>query len=113
MTSDRLILTEVILSGKRWIEVQATGRVLAESHNLTAEAASIRYTSDKEVVTIEGNARSPLHVWWRKAIGEKPTTLTGNKISYYPRTNEVDLESINHIDLQSLPRGIKLPGFGQ
>jgi hypothetical protein len=113
MTSDRLTLTEVIVPGQRWIEVQATENVLAEGRSITVEAASIRYTSDKEILTIEGSTRSNARVWRRTAPGQKEDTMDGQKFKYHLRSGQIELDSINSIELNNLKGGFGFPGLGR
>jgi hypothetical protein len=109
MTSDKLTLTEMIVSGRRWFEAQATDRVIAEGRSLTVEAASIRYTSDKEVLTIEGSARTPIHGWHTAVVGQRPTTIRGQKVSYHLRSGQLEADSVDRIEFD-LNGGLRLPG---
>jgi hypothetical protein len=109
MTSDKLTLTEMIVSGRRWLEAQATDRVVAEGQLMTVEAASIRYTSDKEVLTIEGSPRTPIRGWYVREPGQQPSTIRGQKMNYHLRSGQLDLESVDRIEFD-LNGGLKLPG---
>jgi hypothetical protein len=107
MTSDRLTADDMLLPGAHWIELEATGNVHVEGQGFTVQAASVGYTSDKEVLTIRGDGRADAHVWQSPAPGEAPTKIQFQRGSYNLRTGKFDGDGFKRIELQN-PDGIRL-----
>jgi hypothetical protein len=85
--------------------------VIAEAAGqaLTVEAASIRYTSDKEILTIEGSTRTPVQGWHRPVAGQPANTIRGQKVRYHLRSGLLELDSVDRIEFD-LNGGLRLPG---
>ena len=73
-------------------------------------AASVRYTSDKEVLTIEGNGRVDAEIWYQSVPGQPRTYTSARKLRYWLREGSFDGEDFNILDLQQLSPRLRLPG---
>ena len=102
MTSDRLIVTELITPSARWMELEATNNAYLEGRALKVQAASIRYSSDKEVVTVSGDGRADANIWHQATPGQKPSTIVVQKWKYFLRTGAWESDGIKHFDLQNI-----------
>jgi hypothetical protein len=102
MASDRLAVTEMLLSSQRWMELEASDNVLVEGRTFTVRAATVRYTSDKEILTIEGNGRIDAEIWHQAVPGEPRTYTSARKLRYWLRDGTFDGEDFNTLDLQQI-----------
>jgi hypothetical protein len=102
MTSDNLTMTEMLLPDVSWVEMQATGNTLVEGTSFTARAAKIGYTSDKEVLTVEGDGRSDAQIWYQAAPGQPRSYTSARKFRYWLRDGTFDGEDFSVLDLQQL-----------
>jgi hypothetical protein len=110
MTSDKLSVTEMQVGGQKWLEMWAKENVVVEGRTFTVRAASVRYTSDKEVLTIEGNGRQDAEIWYQSVPGQPRTYTSARKLRYWIREGEFDGEDFNILDLQQLSPRLRLPG---
>lgn len=102
MTSDRLIVTELFTPSARWMELEATNNAYLEGRALKVQAASIRYSSDKEVVTVSGDGRADATIWHQAAPGQTPSKVIVQKWKYFLRTGAWESDGIKHFDLQNI-----------
>jgi hypothetical protein len=110
MTSDKLSVTEMQIGGQKWLEMEAKENAIVEGRTFTVRAASVRYTSDKEVLTIEGSGRTDAEIWYQSLPGQPRTYTSARKLRYWIREGEFDGEDFNVLDLQQLSPRLKLPG---
>jgi hypothetical protein len=109
MTSDRLRVTEMQVGGQKWLEMDAKENTIVEGRTFTVRAASVRYSSDKEVLTIEGNGRTDAEIWYQTVPGQPRTYTSARKLRYWIREGTFDGEDFNILDLQQLSPRLKLP----
>jgi hypothetical protein len=110
MTSEKLAVTAMQVGGQKWLEMEAKENAIVEGRTFTVRAASVRYTSDKEVLTIEGNGRTDAEIWYQSVPGQPRTYTSARKLRYWIREGEFDGEDFNILDLQQLSPRLKLPG---
>ena len=110
MTSDKLAVTEMQVGAQKWLEMEAKENAVVEGSKFTVRASSVRYTSDKEVLTIEGNGRTDAEIWYQSVPGQPRTYTSARKLRYWIREGEFDGEDFNILDLQQLSPRLKLPG---
>jgi hypothetical protein len=110
MTSDKLAVTDMQVGGQKWLEMEAKENVIVEGRTFTVRAASVRYTSDKEVLTIEGNGRTDAEIWYQSVPGQPRTYTSARKLRYWLREGTFEGEDFNVLDLQQLSPRLKLPG---
>lgn len=107
MTSDQLRLTQIVLGTRRWFELLATGNVLVEGRELTVQAPRVGYSSDKEVLTIEGQGRVMARAW----VGRQRNYLEGERLQYNLGTGAATTDRIQNIRIQlGTDRPLPLPG---
>lgn len=107
ITSDQLRLTQMAVGTRRWFELLATGQVLIEGHELTIQAPRVGYTSDKEVLTIEGQGRVMARAW----VGRQRNFLEGQRLQYNLRTGAATTDRIQNIRIQlGSDAALPLPG---
>lgn len=107
MTSDRLRIDVLSEFGTRWIEMNASGNTHVEGRSFTVQAASVRYNSAKEVLTIEGDGRADAHLWWQSAPGQPPDDSTFRKVQYNLRTGQFLGGDFSNINLRNLRGGLQ------
>jgi hypothetical protein len=108
MTSEKLAVTEMQVGGQKWLEMEAKENAVVEGRTFTVRAASVRYTSDKEVLTIEGNGRTDAEIWYQSVPGQPRTYTSARKLRYWIRDGSFDGEDFNVLDLQQIGKGLKL-----
>jgi hypothetical protein len=113
MTSERLTILEMTPAGQpAWIEASASGNTVVEGKNFTVHAPRITYTSDKEVLSLEGDGRADAELWYRTVPGQPSSYGAASKWRYWLRTGLFDVEGarpfefqLNGIDKIRLPGG--------
>lgn len=110
MTSDKLIVTEMLLPDQKWIEMQAKDNTLIEGRQFTVRAANVRYAGDKEVLTVEGDGRADAQIWYQAVPGEPRTHTAARKFRYWLRDGTFDGEDFSVLDVQQIGRGLKIRG---
>jgi hypothetical protein len=108
LASDTLALTEMLVTGQKWFEMEASD-ALIEGRTFTIRAAKVRYAGDKEVLTIEGNGRTDAEIWHQSVPGEPRTYTSARKLRYWLRDGTFDGEDFNTFDLQQIGPRVKLP----
>jgi lipopolysaccharide export system protein LptA len=101
-------VTELIVPGRRWFEMLATGNTRVEGRSITVEAPRIGYTSDKEVLTIEGEGRVLARGWMQSAPGRERDVFEGQKLQYNVRTGAAATDGVKNIRIHLDP-DMKLP----
>jgi len=87
MNSDALTVTEMSLSkAQKWVELEATGNVRAEGKSFTAQAARIGYTSDKDMLILEGDGRNDAEFWHQTTPGSQHSHTAAGKITFQRKT---------------------------
>jgi hypothetical protein len=112
MTSERLTVLEMTLAGQpRWIEASASGGAIVEGTTFKVSAPRIAYTSDKEVLTLEGDGRADAELWYRAVPGQAPSYGAARKWRYWLRTGLFDVEDARPFEFQlnGIDK-IRLPG---
>jgi hypothetical protein len=112
LTSDRLTVLEMAPAGQTpWIEAFASGGAVVEGKEFTVQAPRIAFTSDKELLTIEGDGFKEAELWHRRAPGEPSSYAAARKWSYWLRSGTLSVEGSKEFNIQQLPAGLlRLPG---
>ncbi|MEX2176104.1 MAG: hypothetical protein WD872_17210 [Pirellulaceae bacterium] len=112
INSERLTVVEMTPPGQpRWIETYASGNAVVEGKTFTVEAPRIVYTSDKQMLTLEGDGRADAQLWYRTLPGQPTSHVAAQKWQYWLRTKLFEVQGIKTSDFQ-VPSGgpFKLPG---
>jgi hypothetical protein len=113
ITSRELTVVEMLLPGQpRWIETSATGNVVVEGRTFTVHAPLVAYSTDKEVLTLEGDGRADAELWHREAPGQSSSYASARKWRYFLRTGMFDVEDAKTFNIQDFNNGgrIRIPG---
>jgi hypothetical protein len=112
MTSERLTVTEMAPAGQpAWIEASASGNTVVEGKSFTVHAPRITYTSDKEVLSLEGDGRADAELWYRTVPGQPSSYGAASKWRYWLRTGLFDVEGARPFEFQlNGIEKIRLPG---
>lgn len=107
LTGDELTATEMIARGPTgdpisWMELLASGNVVVEGRQFTARAGRISYTSEKELLIVEGSGRSDAEWWWREQTGARTAYNVARKFVYSRKTDYLDVEGGKVLDVQQL-----------
>ena len=101
-----LTVTEMSLSkAQKWVELEATGNVIAEGQSFTALAARIGYTSNKDQLVLEGDGRNDAEFWHQTAPGSQHSHTAAGRIRFQRKTGtlEVNDGKTGTITLSNLP----------
>jgi hypothetical protein len=112
MTSERLTVIEMSPAGQTpWIEASATGNTVVEGKKFTVHAPRISYTSDKELLTLEGDGRADAELWYRTVPGQPSSYGAARKWRYWLQTGMFDVEDAKPFEFQlnGIDK-IRLPG---
>jgi lipopolysaccharide export system protein LptA len=111
MTSEKLTVIEMRPGGQKpWIEAFVTGNAIVEGKTFTVHAPRISYTSDKQLLTLEGDGRADAVLWHRTAPGQPESRVPAQKWQYWMETGEFSVQGIGNSDFQSPPGGLRLRG---
>jgi hypothetical protein len=115
MTSDKLTAIEMNPPRQRpWIEASVTGNTIVEGKKFTVHAPRIAYSSDKEVLSLEGDGRADAELWYRTVPGQPSSYGAASKWRYWLRTGLFDVEGARPFEFQlnGIDK-IRLPGGGE
>ena len=101
LTSHKLTMIEMLAGRERWIETQATGNAVVEGQTFTVQAPLISYSSQKEVLTLEGDGHADAELWYRTIPGEPSSYAAARKWRYWLRTGMFDVEDARVFDLKN------------
>jgi hypothetical protein len=111
MTSEKLTVIEMRPAGQKpWIEAFVTGNAIVEGKTFTVHAPRISYTSDKQLLTLEGDGRADAVLWYRTAPGQPGSRVPAQKWQYWMETGEFSVQGIGNSEFQSPPGGLRLRG---
>ena len=111
MTSEKLTVIEMRPAGQKpWLEAFVTGNAIVEGKTFTVHAPRISYTSDKQLLTLEGDGRADAVLWYRTAPGQPGSRVPAQKWQYWMETGEFSVQGIGNSDFQSPPGGLRLRG---
>jgi lipopolysaccharide export system protein LptA len=111
MTCEKLTVIEMRPAGRKpWIEAFVTGNAIVEGQTFTVHAPRISYTSDKQLLTLEGDGRADAVLWHRTAPGQPGSRVPAQKWQYWIETGEFSVEGIGNSDFQAPPGGLRLRG---
>ena len=111
MTSERLTVTEMAPAGQRpWLEASAASAIV-DGKSFKVSAPRISYTSDKEVLTLEGDGRADAELWYQTLPGQPSSYGAARKWRYWLRTGMFDVEDARPLEFQlnGIDK-IRLPG---
>jgi hypothetical protein len=106
MTSDVLKVTEFVQPPPRWFEVQATGNTKVRGQKFDVDAPVVGYSSQKELLKIEGDGRANAKAWVRQALGDKPNIFEGERFTYNLKNGEWQTDVVKNIHI-NLPPNMK------
>jgi hypothetical protein len=91
----QLTVAETItpLDSKKSIELEALGNAQAENATFKAVANRITYAEAKDLLILEGDGRSDANLFRQDRPGDPPTTLTAQKVWFWPKTNRCKIEN--------------------
>ncbi|MDX1948634.1 MAG: hypothetical protein SFU86_24820 [Pirellulaceae bacterium] len=110
LTSAKLTVIEMLDGRRRWIETQASGNAVVEAATFTVQAPLISFSSDKEVLTLEGDGHADAELWYRTIPGEPSSYAAARKWRYWLRTGMFDVEDARVFDLNNPGGKFRLPG---
>jgi hypothetical protein len=105
MTTDKLTVLEMLIPNnpQRWIELEARGNTLIEAQEFTARAQRVSYSTQKELLVVEGDGRSDAEFWKSQGPPGSPFGYTASqKFQYWRKTGDLHLGPTKVIDLQQL-----------
>jgi lipopolysaccharide export system protein LptA len=103
MTSDVLTATEFLQPLPRWIEVQATGNTKVRGQKFDVDAPIVGYSSQKELLKIEGDGRANAKAWVRQTPGDKSNSFEGERFTYNLKTGEWQTDVVKNIHINLPP----------
>jgi len=108
MRSQTLRITDTSFAQARSFALAAEGGAKVEGRNMFVDAPRLKYASDKEALTIEGEGRVLARIDYFQ--GGRPVTTQAQRIWYNLRSGELKLDGANI----QFPLGgeLKFPGLG-
>ena len=106
---DQLTVVQMLLpvGGRRAVEVEALGNALVENTTFTARGNRITYAEAKNLLILEGDGRGDAELFRQLQVGAQATKATAKKIWYYPKTNQLNIDGAQSLDIGQLPVGGK------
>jgi hypothetical protein len=90
-----------------WMELEASGNVLAEGAQFVAVGHRATYSEDKDLLVLEGDGRSPAELRYAQIPGARPTDVKVNRISYNLGLNHVQLHGAQSLEVDVLQPAAK------
>lgn len=73
-------------------QMEAESRVVVQSQEFSGRAEVVRYDEAKDQVIFIGSEGGPATLLRQRAPGQEPQTVSGRKITYWRKTNDVKIE---------------------
>jgi hypothetical protein len=99
MRSDLLTITEFIQPSARWFEMRATGHTTVHGQKIDVDAPIVGYSSDKDVLTLEGDGRAEAKAWLHRTPGDDPARFQGQRLQYNLRTGQMQTDGIKNFHI--------------
>ena len=85
--------------------------MIAEGTNFTARSARLTYTQAKDLLILEGDGRSDAELFKQEGgQGTAASRFAAQKILYFLKTNQVNVEGVRSLDMNQVPGGPTVPG---
>ncbi len=115
--SDQLTVADVADKQSPGVEMLARGNIRVEGQEksgfFTATGHALKYAHHKDLLILEGTGRTFAVLTRQQRIGAEPQTTRLERIVYQPRTNLLNLEGVQSVELNSaLPAGRQAPPPG-
>ena len=115
--SDQLTVADVADKQSPGVEMLARGNIRVEGQEksgfFTATGHALKYAHHKDLLILEGTGRTFAVLTRQQRIGAEPQTTRLERIVYQPRTNLLNLEGVQSVELNSaLPAGRQTPPPG-
>jgi lipopolysaccharide export system protein LptA len=93
LNTDRLKVVEMPTqrNGRNTMELEAIGNTLVEGQTFTARADRMAYTQAKELLVLEGTAKTDAQLWRQAYVGAPASHAAARKILYWKDTNRVEV----------------------
>jgi lipopolysaccharide export system protein LptA len=93
LNTDRLKVVEMPTqrNGRNTMELEAIGNTLVEGQTFTARADRMAYTQAKELLVLEGTAKTDAQLWRQAHVGAPASHAAARKIMYWKDTNRVEV----------------------
>jgi hypothetical protein len=92
--------------------VEAKGNTKVRGQKFDVDAPIVGYSSQKETIKIEGDGRASAKAWVRQNLGDKPTSLDGERFTYNLRTGDFKPDVVKSIHINLPPSmNFSLPGI--
>jgi hypothetical protein len=96
--------------GARSMEFHALDNVIAEGTNFHARCARLSYAQAKDQLIFEGDGRSDAELYRQDGPGTHADTFKAQKIIYFPKTKQVNVDGIRSFERNDLPSKTSPPG---
>lgn len=115
--SDQLTVADLRDEQSPGVEMLARGNIRVEGQEqsgfFTATGHALKYAHHKDLLILEGTGRTFAVLTRQQRIGAEPQTTRLERIVYQPRTNLLNLEGVQSVDLNSaLPTSRQTPPPG-
>jgi hypothetical protein len=111
MTCEQLKVREMTGSTAeaRFIELEAIGNTDVTGNGFRASSSVMRYSSDKQTLTLEGDGRRDATIWHQERPGADPRTVSAKIITYWPQVRRVRIEKVRSSSLSNHSKYFRLP----
>ncbi|MBB76280.1 MAG: hypothetical protein CMJ75_17370 [Planctomycetaceae bacterium] len=115
--SDQLTVADLPDKQSPGVELLARGNIRVEGQEqsgfFTATGHALKYAHHKDLLILEGTGRTFAVLTRQQRIGAEPQTTRLERIVYQPRTNQLNLEGVQSVELNSaLPTSRQTPPPG-
>jgi hypothetical protein len=98
LTCQRMILAQMGQGGLESIELKALGNTYVEGSQYAARGDRLSYSAIKDQLILEGIGRGFAVLEQRGQIGQRPSTSTAQRIIFFPRSGQIEVEGVRSID---------------
>src|SRR5690606_4980094 len=102
LNTDRLKVNEMdtMRNGRKTMEMEALGNTLVEGQTFTARAERMAYAQAKELLVLEGTAKTDAQLWRQPHVGAAASHAAARKILYWRDTNRVEINDARYFGSQ-------------
>jgi hypothetical protein len=88
--------------GQPAMELNGEGNTWIYGSDFSARCRNVHYASSKDVLVLSGDGRAPASFYRNQQVGTNPLDFSAARILYYPKTQKLNVEKFESLDVQDL-----------
>jgi lipopolysaccharide export system protein LptA len=88
--------------GQAAMVLSGEGNTLIIGSDFSARCRNLHYESSKDQLVLSGDGRAPATFYRNQQLGSKPLDFSAARILYYPKTQMLNVDKFQSLDVQDL-----------